>query len=171
MKFKKIPELTVAEVAAFWLLVDSAHGENECWPWTGPTSKAKYGAVYGVVNIRGCQYKPHRVAYTLEVGSIPAGLTIDHVAARGCVSKLCCNPAHLEPVTSSENTLRYQRTVLKSSSCKFGHNRPIGQNCGKCRTLAVAKSMAKQPEKYREMKRLQKRKERARLKLNPEVIA
>ena len=44
----------------------------------------------------------HRVVYELLVGLIPDGLVIDH----RCEVKLCCNPDHLEAVTSSVNMLR-----------------------------------------------------------------
>jgi hypothetical protein len=57
----------------------------------------------------------HRYAYTLLVGPISDGFTIDHVKDRGCISTLCVKaiadehgPAHLEPVTMVENNLRGQ---------------------------------------------------------------
>jgi hypothetical protein len=45
---------------------------------------------------------PHRFAYELLVGPIPAGLVLDHL----CRNRLCVNPNHLEPVTNSENPRR-----------------------------------------------------------------
>jgi len=45
----------------------------------------------------------HRVSYELFVQEIPYGLTIDHL----CLNKWCVNPDHLEPVSSSENTKRW----------------------------------------------------------------
>ncbi|MFF4531456.1 HNH endonuclease signature motif containing protein [Streptomyces sp. NPDC001407] len=44
----------------------------------------------------------HRTAYSLMVGEVPDGLQIDHL----CRNALCVNPAHLEPVTPSENIRR-----------------------------------------------------------------
>ncbi|MFJ3395287.1 HNH endonuclease [Leifsonia aquatica] len=48
----------------------------------------------------------HRWMYERAFGVIGPGLVIDHVAARGCASTLCCNPSHLEAVTDAENQLR-----------------------------------------------------------------
>jgi hypothetical protein len=83
----------------------------------------------------------HRIAYELYVGPIPDGMQIDHVAARGCTSKLCVNPAHLEAVTPLENT---RRALGDVTHCVNGHEftpantrivtRPDGQRraCRRC---------------------------------------
>lgn len=60
----------------------------------------------------------HRAAYELYVGPIPDGLDLDHVYDRGCRSRRCCNPAHLEPVTRQENILRRTRRI---THCPKGH--------------------------------------------------
>jgi hypothetical protein len=44
----------------------------------------------------------HRVAWELEHGPVPDGLTLDH---RCCV-RHCVNPAHLEPVSHKVNCQR-----------------------------------------------------------------
>lgn len=85
-----------------------------CWLWTGAVTSRGYGCV----SVNGRRELAHRVSYEEHVGAIPDGLTIDHVRDRGCVSKLCINPAHLEPVTGVENTRRYFATV---TACKAGH--------------------------------------------------
>ncbi len=87
----------------------------------------------------------HRFAYELTVGPIPKGLTIDHVRERGCILELCCNPAHLEPVTLQENLLRggtFQAANAAKTHCPRGHPyaggnlyvRPDGSR--RCRTCA-----------------------------------
>lgn len=56
----------------------------------------------------------HRWIYEQLVGPIPGGHDVDHVAARGCTSALCVNPAHLEAVTHAENMRRARLIVCRS---------------------------------------------------------
>ncbi len=81
-----------------------------CWIWKGCVNQGGYG----MFTLNGKARIAHRVAYELYVGPIPVGLTLDHtchdpaVCALGnlCPHRSCVNPAHLEPVTMRENTLR-----------------------------------------------------------------
>ncbi len=167
MKPRELPECLLSDKEAkdrFWSHVDR-RGPKECWLWNGGSTASK-GFRYGVWEYYGIPWKAHRIAYFLKKGAIPEGLTLDHVKARGCESKLCCNPAHLEPVTQSVNTLRQYSDPgrLYALVCARGHAKEFGRvACRKCSVLAVARSQAKKPEKYREMKRLQKQRERARI--------
>lgn len=165
MKPRNIPPLTNESVMRFWRLVDIGPA-NQCWLWKGSTTVSK-GFAYGAWEYCGLVYKPHRIAYTLLVGPIPEGLTLDHVRDRGCVSKLCCNPKHLEPVTQSVNTKRQFTSVdrLYRLTCKHGHAKVFGvRQCRPCNVIAVANTMKSNPAKYGPMRAAQKRKERARLK-------
>lgn len=81
------------------------------WRWSGPVTPSGgrhggggYGKYAGTV--------AHRIAYELIVGPVPEGLQLDHL----CGLRNCVNPAHLEPVTPQENTLR-----ARGDSCKRGH--------------------------------------------------
>jgi hypothetical protein len=59
--------------------------------------------------------KVHRVVYRLLVGTIPEGLTLDHL----CFVPCCCNPDHLEPVTRAENT---RRQMAAGRAVHWGHS-------------------------------------------------
>jgi hypothetical protein len=72
--------------------------ESGCWWWAG----ALTGAGYGSFRFKGQVWLAHRVAYTLYVGPIPERLVLDHL----CYQRACVHPAHLEPVSSEENTRR-----------------------------------------------------------------
>jgi hypothetical protein len=74
----------------------------------------------------------HRIVYELLVGPIPAGMTLDHTchnaaAERGecaggsCPHRRCCNPRHLEPVTSAENFRRSPLSNANKVVCHKGH--------------------------------------------------
>lgn len=75
-----------------------------CLVFTG----SKAGRGYGIVGIGssadGTQHFAyvHRVMWEYQNGAIPAGLVIDHL----CRQLACCEPSHLEPVTTRENLRR-----------------------------------------------------------------
>jgi len=77
-----------------------AEGDG-CWEWLGARKDE-----YGSMRLDGRQIGAHRVAWVLgNDKEIPDGLEIDHL----CRNTLCVNPAHLEPVTKSENLRRRWR--------------------------------------------------------------
>lgn len=94
---------------------------TECWPWLRCTKPRGYGVFNVYVPNRGRTYfLPHRVAWELTHGAIPAGLQIDHL----CRQRSCVNPAHLDLVTSKENTLRgvgITAQAARRKHCKRGH--------------------------------------------------
>lgn len=90
-----------------------------CWIHSGSPSQ-----LYPTVYVDGKQVLAHRAMYEIDIGPVPEGLVLDHVADRGCVSKRCCNPAHLEPVTLAENFKRGRDNSPNCASpghCKAGH--------------------------------------------------
>lgn len=113
------PSGSIPLMDRFMVKVDQ-RGDTECWPWLARKLPTGYGIFY-----RDGRYDyAHRVSYELHVEPIPTGLTIDHVLARGCVSRSCVNPAHLEPVTMRENTLRSSSPAAmqaRQTHCKRGH--------------------------------------------------
>lgn len=124
MKPSDLPERFAAKIEV---------APNGCWLWTG----ARQGEGYGSFRDGG-MVLAHRFAYEYVVGEIPAGLTLDHVRARGCTSRLCVNPAHLEPVTHGENSLRGEHphfVAHREGRCTRGHpaefyRRPSGPRRG-----------------------------------------
>ncbi len=88
---------------------------SSCWRWTGNVTVNpkrpwhKYGQ-WTVNYNRSADgkkhtYTAHKFAYECAVGPVAHGFELDHL----CENKLCVNPAHLEPVTHSENMLRHFR--------------------------------------------------------------
>ena len=102
-----------------------------CWEWNAATDARGYG----VFNLGSRLDRAHRVAWTLLIGEIPAGLVLDHL----CRNQSCCNPDHLEPVTQLENMRRN-----RLPHCQRGHSmddayeRPDG-NGRMCRTCSDAR--------------------------------
>ena len=90
-----------------------------CWIWRGAPKREGYGSFY----YEGRSQYAHRLSYQWSVKPIPDGLHIDHL----CRVRLCVNPAHLEPVTPVENTMRGDLPRLTSqryrdqTRCKWGH--------------------------------------------------
>lgn len=89
-----------------------------CWDWGGYINATGYGRT----RFEGRMFLTHRLAYELAVGSIPDGLSLDHL----CRNRQCGNPAHLEPVSPAENTRRGDHTNLgirkrEQTHCKRNH--------------------------------------------------
>lgn len=100
---RPIPRLTEQQKAKFWSKVDKQSSIAGCWLWLGSTTWRRQSTLrYGVWKTSNQQMRPHRVAYTLLVGEIPEGLTLDH----SCHNTLCVNPDHLTPMTLEENIAR-----------------------------------------------------------------
>lgn len=148
MKAIWTPIIKSWDINPFWGKVDKL-GPDDCWLWSGNLSQG-----YGVAQVNGGSWKAHRIAYQITFGDIPKGMTIDHVFTRGCRIKSCCNPSHLEAVSQSVNTLRhYSRPDrLYPLACPAGHPKEFGRSqCRKCGVIWVAKSQAKNPDKYRKL--------------------
>ena len=71
---------------------------NGCWEWTG-ASTLGYGRVHW--GERSSSKLVHRVVFALATGR-EAPEVLDHL----CRNTLCCNPAHLDPVSQAENIRR-----------------------------------------------------------------
>lgn len=83
----------------FWAKVDKT---GDCWLWTAGRNRQGYGEFATRQTDNPKTRVAHRIAYELVVGPIPEGLVLDHL----CRNPPCVNPAHVEPVTVGENTMR-----------------------------------------------------------------
>jgi hypothetical protein len=133
----------------FWAKVDKTDG---CWLWTGALYRNGYGQ-FGAAWRESSNWLAHRFAYEALVGPIPDGLHLDHVKDRGCTSRACVNPAHLEPVPPRVNVQRGEPAT--KTHCVNGHplsgenlyRGPDGRRqCRTCRRIAGARSSAKRSE-------------------------
>jgi HNH endonuclease len=88
-----------------WAAVDKLT-PDDCWPWKG----ARNSSGYGFLHFQGKSQGAHRAAYELTYGKIAEGIEVDHL----CRNRLCCNPAHLEPITHEENMRRVRAAQTKN---------------------------------------------------------
>jgi len=90
--------------------------------WLAKDSRIDPSTGYAAMSAKGYRTRlAHRLSYEIHVGSIPAGLQLDHL----CRVRHCFNPAHLEPVTSRENIMRSPIAVAaihaRKTHCVHGH--------------------------------------------------
>lgn len=102
-----------------------------CWLWYG----SLHSDGYGILMVDGKRKYAHRLAYQLHVGPMPRGWETDHACHTQavldgacavdavCTHRACWNPAHLEAVSSHENSLRGNHplfAVARLQVCRAG---------------------------------------------------
>jgi hypothetical protein len=130
---RRTPRLTEADEKRFWSKV-ALPNEQGCMLWSGKPD----GNGYGNFHLQGRTVRAHQVSYLLAYGPVPDGLVIDHVKTRGCTSKRCVAPDHLEAVTQAENVRRAMKTHCKRGHPLSGSNAYIRRDNGirQCRACA-----------------------------------
>jgi hypothetical protein len=140
--------------------------DQGCWQWTGTLSKG-YGRFHpgGRRRVGYGMSRAHRLAYAALIGPIGEGMSLDHdchtrdescPGGLPCLHRRCVNPAHLEPVTNTENQRRSPNTLASLSAakthCPQGHpydaeNTLVFASEGKrrCRTCRDARRAVKTP--------------------------
>jgi hypothetical protein len=158
MRFKSIPHLTPEQQDKFWSHVVVPYQPSCCWEWAAScdtNGRPQWGCV---VDGKRHNFRAHRVAYTLLMGPIPDGMTLDHL----CRNIVCLNPDHEEPVPDVVNILRsYGITAMnhRKTHCANGHafspentlvrySNGVGfRQCMTCRRLENARSNARRKER------------------------
>ncbi len=93
--------LSPTVASRFWSKVDR-RGLFDCWLWTGGKSHDGYGKLEVGTLANQRREQAHRIAYVLQVGPIPPGVTVDHL----CFNRDCQNASHMELVSRAENGRR-----------------------------------------------------------------
>lgn len=90
----------------FWAKVDMT---SDCWLWTAHVTQRGYGQFWDGNKL----VKAHRFSYELSVGTIPAGLDLDH---RHTCPKNCVRPDHLRPATRKQDNENRRGAQTNSKS-------------------------------------------------------
>ena len=140
--------------ALFWSKVDRTGGADACWPWMRYCSPDGYGKFAWRAAGRNVNMNAHRVAVALTRG-LQGEEPIDHL----CRNRLCCNPAHLEQVSTTENNRRgygWAGVNARKQTCPAGHelsganviilrtpNKADGRGCRICRRATTQRWRAR----------------------------
>lgn len=132
----------MANTIAHRIAKNTIISDRGCWEWQGRKDRDGYGVVWVSYSGKRKLRFTHRMSYETHVEPIPSGLEIDHL----CLNKACCNPEHLEVVTTQENTRRRDIAHEYDKYCRNGHERTIEntyisrsgmRSCRICRKLAT----------------------------------
>lgn len=148
---------TQKEWDRFWLNVGKQ--DNGCWLWTGCKSGWRRG--YGKFCFRNRNQLAHRFIYRAWPTTEPipeATPQLDH----RCRNTSCVNPAHLDPVTNRENSLRgigFSAINVRKTHCPHGHpytpentmrdRQPPGGPRRKCRACSYARNASSRAQRAR----------------------
>ena len=122
-----LPVLDGKTAERFWSKV-ARGAPNECWPWLG--SKKKSRDSYGHFKIRSYwTVTASRVAYAIGYGEEPGESSILH----HCDNPPCCNPAHLYPGTTKDNS----EDMVKRGRARNGMRKGSSNGANKLTARAV----------------------------------
>lgn len=76
--------------------------QTGCWEWQRALKPSGYGQLWCRVGGKLTVSPAHRAAWMAFRSDIPSPLVVDHL----CRNRACCNPWHLELVTTKVNTNR-----------------------------------------------------------------
>lgn len=124
---------------------------NGDWVWHGWIAKNGYGYDKPEPKVL---IPVHRAVYLAVVGEIRDGWHVDHVWGRGCRSRACFRPYHLEAVTLEENARRAGQAKRERGPRSCGHSwaddRPGRSDCAACHREDGAARKAPQKAAYEE---------------------
>lgn len=93
---------------------------GECLIWTGAKNPEGYGHIGRSERGQVRYFNVHQVAYAALVGPVSSGQELDHL----CRNPACAAIAHLQPVSSRENSLRGRHpnfVTHRTGVCRRGH--------------------------------------------------
>lgn len=109
--------------------------DTGCW-WPPQKPNAQGYVRVSVAGVDSRHHPMHVLAYEHFHGPVPEGMDLDHLCHTAdksceggftCPHRRCCNPSHLEPVSSRENYYRGRaagflgRRQSAKTSCPQGH--------------------------------------------------
>jgi hypothetical protein len=97
---------TARSIESGWVEEDRGY-KTACWIWQRGRTRDGYAHARHDGRVR----RVHVITWEAQNGQVPDGLELDHL----CRNPACVNPAHLEPVTHTENVRRGRVTKLSQA--------------------------------------------------------
>ena len=112
----RVVPVSTAQLAIFRARLSEA--PNGCLEWVDRRNSDGYGLLRVRWQGHEASLAVHRLAWILEYGPIPDGMTVDH----RCFNTLCCNTSHLQLLPNRQNASNQRtRGQRLRSQCPAGH--------------------------------------------------
>jgi len=102
------------------ILGSIGHDESGCWNWEGMLGPEGYGEYSP--NGKGETLAAHKAMYVISRGTVPS----DSSLVQTCMTKVCCNPAHMKVVEDRVPTISQEQ--IKQIATWMGSDCDVSPN-------------------------------------------
>lgn len=113
---RRKPGMSTEEIGQWLIEQVEVDPDSGCWVWTRGLDQNGYG----IFRFQGKKRFVHRLMLSIFVEPLVDGFLVDHI---NCISRACCNPAHLRQVSPAGNQQNRRSISTANTSGHVGVTR------------------------------------------------